>query len=379
MASIDKAPNGKPRVRWRDPDGTQRKRVCPDKKTATRLKADVGQCEALGVRWEEPDARRLPDIEDVVVAYIKDKRRTLGKATLERYARSLELFLRFVVATYGARERIRVSILTKNLLREFFDWLGRPETGLHGQQRSQDTQRKIVELVQLMWAWAANEDEFTEVVPLPKKLTMKRSPGRETQAPTWEQMDAAIAAAPGWYRHLLIVMRFTGLRVSQVMRLERSDLDLERCTLRIRGELGKSRQEQRGRTIPVSKHLVEIVQGWNLTGTRLIVPASERSSDMSRQARERMTRSIWRRASVPELVWNEQPNHAFRKGFISSLKRSGADDEAVEYLVGHSLGLRGVYTSPDALPLVTVANLIPPLRTLTVVPVSAPEQQAVAS
>jgi len=33
----------------------------------------------------------------------------------------------------------------------------------------------------------------------------------------------------------------------------------------------------------------------------------------------------------------------------------------VEFLVGHSLGLRGVYTDPDALPLREAVELIPPL------------------
>jgi len=56
-----------------------------------------------------------------------------------------------------------------------------------------------------------------------------------------------------------------------------------------------------------------------------------------------------------------QPHHAYRKGFISELKRAGADPDAVEYLVGHSLGLRGVYTDPDALPLRDAVNRIPPL------------------
>ncbi|MCP4917543.1 MAG: hypothetical protein GY913_11515 [Proteobacteria bacterium] len=62
-----------------------------------------------------------------------------------------------------------------------------------------------------------------------------------------------------------------------------------------------------------------------------------------------------------EPAW-KQPHHAFRKGFISELKRAGADTDAVEYLVGHSLGLRGVYTDPDALPLRKAVAKIPGLR-----------------
>jgi hypothetical protein len=46
--------------------------------------------------------------------------------------------------------------------------------------------------------------------------------------------------------------------------------------------------------------------------------------------------------------------------------------DAVEFLVGHSLGLRGVYTDPDALPLRETLPRIPPLfATSQVIPVEA--------
>ena len=42
---------------------------------------------------------------------------------------------------------------------------------------------------------------------------------------------------------------------------------------------------------------------------------------------------VWRRAGIPEEYWRGRPHHALRKGFISCLKREGADEEAVETLV----------------------------------------------
>ena len=44
-----------------------------------------------------------------------------------------------------------------------------------------------------------------------------------------------------------------------------------------------------------------------------------------------------------------------------TLKRAGADADAVEFLVGHSLGLRGVYIDADALPLKAAIDRIPAL------------------
>lgn len=34
---------------------------------------------------------------------------------------------------------------------------------------------------------------------------------------------------------------------------------------------------------------------------------------------------------------------------------------AVEFLVGHSSGISGIYTDPEAMPLMETVNLIPPL------------------
>ena len=54
-------------------------------------------------------------------------------------------------------------------------------------------------------------------------------------------------------------------------------------------------------------------------------------------------------------------HHCFRKGFVSELKRSRADSGSVDLLVGHSLGLRSVYTDPSALPLQEGVGLVPRL------------------
>jgi hypothetical protein len=62
---------------------------------------------------------------------------------------------------------------------------------------------------------------------------------------------------------------------------------------------------------------------------------------------------------IPQ-AWG-QPHHCFRNGFVSELKRSRADSDAVEFLVGHSLGLRGVYTDPSALPVQEAIGLVPRL------------------
>ena len=361
MASIDKR-SGKWRVRWRDPDGQARSRTCPTKASASRLKAEVEQHVAEGRRWEPRDAREEPDIEVMLRAYAAECARVLKPNTAVRYARALDLFLRYLRGRFGGATPLRGDLLTRRLLAEFYDDLA--TDGLHGNPRSQATQRKITEVVQLAWAWLYDDDELGEHVPPPRTLRMAREPAAPTVAPTWAEMDACIAALSGWQRDVAFLLRCTGLRVQQAMELRWTDIDLDRGLLTIRGELGKSKQEQRGRRIPVSGHLVADLRAWDRRepdDDYLVRSSRHRGGDRERMARARDAARGWQRAGVRPEVWKKRPHHAFRKGWVSSMKRLGADPDAVEYLVGHSLGLRGVYIDPEALPLRATADLIPPV------------------
>ena len=50
---------------------------------------------------------------------------------------------------------------------------------------------------------------------------------------------------------------------------------------------------------------------------------------------------------------------SLRKGFNTGLIAAGANREAVEFLLGHSMGLRGVYTDPSALRLRESIRCVP--------------------
>lgn len=134
--------------------------------------------------------------------------------------------------------------------------------------------------------------------------------------------------------------------------------------MKVRGELGKTPQERSGRIVPISDYLVEEV--------KVMAPLQERKGFVircgrkadgprAREARARDMTRAWTRAGVREEAWRQRPHHAYRKGVRSGLKRLGADDMAVEFLLGHNLGIAGVYTDPEAMPLRDAVNLIPPL------------------
>ena len=288
----------------------------------------------------------------------------LRPGTAVRYALGLDLWLRYLDKVHGKGAPLPPSILTRRMLS---DWYGDlKHGGLHGRDRSDATRRKIVEVGQLAWKWMYDNDESGAEIPAPRTLRMAREAASPTVAPTWVEMDTVIGALDGWHQRLAIVLRFTGLRCQQAMGLRWADVDLARGRLTIRGELGKSRQEQRGRIVPISPHLVAILRDWEREDEWMIT--SKRAKARERMARARDLERGWERSGVRKEAWQGRPHHAFRKGFVSELKRAGADSDAVEFLVGHSLGLRGVYIDPDALPLKAAVEHIPAVNR----PASAP-------
>lgn len=300
-------------------------------------------------------AGRRPPLKEFLRAYLEDCSRLYTQATVYRYGVMLDVFLSWLAELGGPPPT--VGLLSKGLLQEHYDWLR--QTGRHDRPRSEETCRKHIGVIQAAWAWGANEDEWAELLPPPRRLRLKRPARNQVVAPTWAEMDAAIRECPPVHRYLAVVLRFTGLRVGQVMGLRWDDLDLERGELNIRGELGKSAGERAGRVIPISPHLVEILGSWE-RASEWLVPSNRKEGPRERKARSREMGAAWARAGVREEVWRQRPHHCFRKGFTTELKLAGADTEGVEYLVGHSAGIRDHYVDPRAHNLVEAVGLIPP-------------------
>ena len=128
------------------------------------------------------------------------------------------------------------------------------------------------------------------------------------------------------------------------MLLRWDDVDLERGLLRIRSELGKTKQERAGRTMPIAPVLRDEMATWGRREGWLI-----ETNGSKREPHRGVTHAVWKRAGVPEEVWS-QPCHAFRHGFISELARAEVPEFIIQRLVGHSTGVTGdTYMDPWSL------------------------------
>ncbi len=369
MASIDR-PRGKPRVRWKDPNGTPHSRTCSTDTAARQLLREVQLCEDTGRVWEPERRVAPPTLRGIGVAWIVACERRLGARTVDNRQQHVDPFLDWYEERHGAGAGPKH--LSRALLEAYWDHVRTPATGRYIHRRTESTARKHVETLHLLWEWAADREEYEGQVPRLRKMELPRKPPtRPRPAPSWAEMDLAIGAAEGWRRCVLVVMRCTGLRVQQVMGLRWEDLYDGQLT--IRGELGKSAQESRGRVIPVAPALLAewsspAIAEW--TDRTWIVPCPHDH----RLVRARDIAKVWMRTSTRKAAWEGRPDHCFRAGFQTGLRGAGVRREATEYLVGHALpGVDASYIDPEqALHLRAAVALVPPLN----VPVLAARQQA---
>lgn len=359
MASIEKR-GGRWRVRWHDEHGIHRSRSAPDRATAQWIKLEIERGQALGQPWDPAElGRPLPTLWSLAERYLREQRARLAPRTVARKEQFLGVWLRHLHRELGRDPR--VEDLSRAALADYHGALLDPATGRHLHGRRPTTAAKHIHEIEYFWRWlwSAAEDLGLEV-PRPRSLELRRQPPARREAPTWDEMDRAIGALRGWHRDVAVLCRCTGLRVDQVMRLEWSDLDLERARLRVRPELGKTAQERRGRTVPIAAVLVRELAGWGVR-EGFVVRSERDLGPRHREARARDAARGWQRAGVRPEVWQGRPWHAFRAGFQTGLRRAGVAGDSIDYLVGHSRGLDEHYIDGGALGLVEAVGIVPPI------------------
>lgn len=354
MASIHRK-RGRYVVRWRSLDGRNRSRSCPTKESAKGLARDVEEALARGRDWTPQTPTR--SLEELIAEGLEDRARGLTAGSVRNLEIAAGQFLDTLWKLHG--KPLPPAVLTVASLRAYWRELEarvNPRTAL---QR--------IRMVEKLWECIYHQDD-TGQIPAPRRLVdLPQAAYPHRPAPTWAEMDKAIAAAEGWYRDLFVVLRCTGLRRSQAMRLRWEWVSLEEGLLHIPSELGKSRNERRGRVVPLAPPLLAELKTWEQRGPFLI-----HTEHGGRRPVETTMRRIWERAGVRAEVYAQRDEdgktstcHAFRHGFVSGLVGLGASVDLVRQLVGHrGKTLEEVYLDPVlAVPaLRPVVALIPPLN-----------------
>ncbi|MCD7061262.1 site-specific tyrosine recombinase XerD [Pelagibacterium xiamenense] len=137
---------------------------------------------------------------------------------------------------------------------------------------------------------------------------------------------------------LLELLYATGLRVSELVALERKALMRDASYLTVTGKGGKER------IVPLNDRARDALMGW-LEGrekTRFMFPASGANGHLARQVFARDLKALAARAGLPAAAVSP---HALRHAFASHLLQHGADLRVVQMLLGHAdISTTQIYT-----------------------------------
>ncbi len=181
--------------------------------------------------------------------------------------------------------------------------------------------------------------DFCERFDYIERNVMRRieSPARDDKMGNWlrPEQDAAMqdAVATPIERIIVMLLRYTGLRVSEACGLRWSDVDLDNGTLAVR----KSKTKSGRRTIPVPPILIPQLRAWQrhldaqgLHGRDGFVLATKNDTAMAPQF-------VWRVVKrVGERVGLDVSPHTLRRTYGSALINNDCRLEVVSKALGHA-------------------------------------------
>ncbi|HLD13251.1 MAG TPA: tyrosine recombinase XerC, partial [Burkholderiales bacterium] len=180
-------------------------------------------------------------------------------------------------------------------------------------------------------------------------VTAPKAPKRLPQTLTTDQAARLVDFKSGTDletrdRALLELLYSSGLRLSELVRLDVNDIDLADETVRVTGKGNKTR------IVPVGRHARAAIQAWTKSRAAL-VPVGETALFVSKQGRRLGARAVqnvlkaWARRRGLEVPVHP---HMLRHSFASHLLESSGDLRAVQELLGHAnLSTTQIYTHLD--------------------------------
>jgi integrase len=355
--SVEKRPNGKYLLRWRDessiqkPDGTVRKVRRAKKKTfATRGAAMKAQAQAhLDIaetgRFVPTADRPTATMEALVLAYVHALRNSdFAPATLRHRDSMICAFLDFVGDDTPASE------FSLSLLESF-------AAALPGDGRKRGTRYRKLNEAERLWEWGADRPELFPGIARSRRITGRRRgsispppPVVAIHSPTWAEVDRMICHLDQrvWHRRAALLQRFQGLRVSQALSLRWSDLDLDEGVLYLRAGT-RGTKSAPTRALPLHPALAAELATWERDHALLLHRPDGRP--WRGDAVVEPFRRAWTLAKVPVAKWDKpqvqdgsagqrahgRPSHAIRAAFENGLLRAGVRRGIASLLTGHAL------------------------------------------
>lgn len=175
-----------------------------------------------------------------------------------------------------------------------------------------------------------------------------RVPGKLPSVLSIKDVDALLSAPSGNSltdirdRAMLQLLYATGLRVSELIAIKRSDVNLQA------GYLMTSGKGEKERLIPVGDAATSAIRDYLLVSSANPTLAGERSLFLTRLGSSMSRQAFWnivkKRALEAEILQSISP-HTLRHSFATHLLENGADLRSVQMMLGHAdLATTQIYT-----------------------------------
>ena len=285
--------------------------------------------------WDVMPQSPNDDTLDPFIHYLKVER-GYSKHTLDAYARDVGGYLQ---ASAGMDSRLRGKDRIENYI-----------SGLAKSEKSARTQARLLSALRHYFKFLEREGigqgNPAKDVPMPK--TGRSLP----KLLSLDEVDVLLASPSqgtkwGIRDHAMIALMYgTGLRVSELIQLKISDVDMTRGALKTHGKGSKER------VVPIGELAMDAVQNYLQRGRPEFLAdrecsylfVSARAKPLTRQAFWLSLKGYAQKIGVDK---NISP-HMLRHSFATHLLERGADLRAIQAMLGHAdLATTEIYTHLD--------------------------------
>lgn len=286
-------------------------------------------------------------MSDLIVDFIEYLEVERGRAprTSESYRRYLERFIEF------AGDELTVDQITSELIRKYRLWLNRYISD-KGDELSVLTQSYYLIALRGFLDYLSKRD----IVSLtPNKIELPKTHRRQVTFLHFEEVERLIAAIPDdgkeqslRDRAIIELLFSSGLRVSELINLNRDHINLKRREFMVRGK------GQKDRPVFVSETAAECIQTYVSARTDSLDPlfinysrnhgSPTNTGDFRRLTPRSIQAIISKYARLAGITKHVSP-HTMRHSFATDLLMNGADLRSVQSMLGHSnISTTQIYT-----------------------------------